>query len=66
VRIISFADFERPKVTREFAAVTAIGRDEERGLVFLANPEGIWILKEQAAEDPAVEAAYANYVLYDR
>ena len=66
VKIMSFSDFEHPTVLREFSGVTAIGRDDPRGLIFLADPAGVWILQEFPAEDPAVEAAYANYVLYNR
>jgi hypothetical protein len=66
VRIMSFADFEHPKVLREFSGVTAIGRDDSRGLIFLADAGGIWILQDHFAEDPAVEAAYAKFVLYNR
>lgn len=64
VRIVSFADPEHPTVAREFAGVTAVGRDNQRALVFLANSEGVWILRERLAEDPAVVQAYADYVLY--
>jgi len=66
VKIMSFSDFEHPRVLREFSGITAIGRDDSRGLIFLADSGGVWILQEQPAEDPAVEAAYANYVLYNR
>jgi len=66
VKIMSFSDFEHPRVLREFSGITAIGRDDSRGLIFLADDGGVWILQEQPAEDPAVEAAYANYVLYNR
>ena len=61
---MDFSDLLHPKVAREFAGVTAISRDQGRGLIFLANPEGIWILHQTFAEDPEVEKAYANYVLY--
>ena len=64
IRIMDFSDPQHPKVAREFAGVTAISRDQGRGLIFLANPEGIWILHQTLAEDPEVEKAYANYVLY--
>jgi len=66
VRIMSFADPSHPTLVREFTGVTAIGRDAERGLVFLANPEGVWILRQDPAEDPAVVKAYQHDVLYDR
>jgi hypothetical protein len=51
-------------VTREFSGVTATSRDDRRGLIFVANGEGIWILRQHLAEDPEVEKAYANYVIY--
>jgi hypothetical protein len=45
--------------------VTAIDRDDRRGLIFVANPEGVWILHQNRAEDPEVEKAYAHHVIYD-
>ncbi len=65
LKIMDFSDPQHPKVAREFSGVTAVGRDNQRGLVFVANPEGIWILQRHFAEDPDVEAAYAKHVLYD-
>jgi hypothetical protein len=64
VKIMTFSDFGRPKVLREFSGVTAIGRDDSRGLIFLADAAGIWVLQELPAEDAAVEAAFAKLVLY--
>ena len=66
LRIMDLSDPQHPKIAREFTGVTAIGRDETRGLVFVANNAGIWILQQHFAEDPKVEAAYTRYVLYDR
>jgi len=65
IRILDLSDPQHPKLAREFAGVTAIDRDDKRGLIFLANPEGIWILHQNRAEDPEVEKAYAHHVLYD-
>ncbi|MGO8790233.1 MAG: hypothetical protein ACLQVL_23020 [Terriglobia bacterium] len=65
LRIMDFSDPQHPKIAREFTGVTAIGRDEKRGLVFVANAEGIWILQQHFAEDPEVEAEYTRYVLYN-
>jgi hypothetical protein len=65
IRILDFSDPQHPKVAREFAGVTAINRDDRRGLIFLANAEGIWILHRSRAEDPEVEKAYAHHVIYD-
>jgi len=64
VKILNFADAEHPRVVREFTGVTAIGQDDSTGLIFLANPEGLWVLRKHLAEDPAVLAAYSHYVLY--
>jgi hypothetical protein len=66
VRIMDFSDPEAPKVAREFKGVTAMSRDDSRGLIFIANGEGIWILQQRLAEDPAVQKAYADYVTYNR
>ena len=66
VRIMDFSDPLHPKVAREFKEVTAITRDDRRGLIFVANGEGIWILHQTYAEDPKVQEEYAKHVLYDR
>jgi len=65
IRIMDFSDPHHPMVAREFAGVTAISRDERRGLIFLANPEGIWILHQSFADDPEMQKAYTHHVLYD-
>lgn len=65
IRILDFSDPRNPKVAREFNGVTAINRDDRRGLIFLANPDGLWILHQSRADDPEVEKAYAHHVLYD-
>jgi hypothetical protein len=64
IRIMDFSDPQNPKVARMFAGVTAMSRDEGRGLIFVAKADGIWILHQRLAQDPEVEKAYANYVLY--
>ena len=64
VRIMDFSDLRNPQIAREFTGVTAMSRDDRRGLIFVANAEGIWILRQRLAEDPEVEKAYAKYVLY--
>lgn len=61
---MDFSDPQNPKVARVFAGVTAMSRDQGRGLIFVANADGIWILQQRLAQDPEVEKAYANYVLY--
>lgn len=64
IRIMDYSDPKNPKVAREFTGVTAVSRDESRGLIFVANADGIWILRKHFAEDPQVQKAYENYVLY--
>lgn len=65
IRIMDFSDPKQPKIAREFAGVTAMSRDDRRGLIFVANPEGIWILHQSFAVDPEVEKEYARHVVYD-
>jgi hypothetical protein len=64
IRIMDYSDPHNPKVARVFAGVTAMSRDAGRGLIFVANADGIWILHQRLAQDPEVEKAYLNYVLY--
>jgi hypothetical protein len=62
-RIMSFADPLHPVVQREFKEVSATARDDHRGLIFLANPEGIWILRQQYATDPQAEKEWEHMML---
>jgi len=64
IRIMDFSDPKAPKVAREFTGVTAMSRDGGRGLIFIANADGIWILRQHFAEDPEVQRAYEDYVIY--
>lgn len=64
IRIMDFSDPKNPHVAREFTGVTAMSRDDGRGLIFIADGDGIWILQRHLAEDPEVQKAYADYVLY--
>ena len=64
IRLMDFSDPQHPKVTREFSGITAMDRDDGRGLIFLANADGIWILHQSLAEDPEVKRAYEYYVMY--
>lgn len=65
IRILDFSDPRSPKVAREFTGVTTINRDDRRGLIFLANADGVWILHQNRALDPEIEKAYAHHVVYD-
>jgi hypothetical protein len=65
IRIFNCSDPLHPKVVQEFRNVTNITQDERRGLFFLANDDGVWILRQHYATDPKVEKEYARHVLYD-
>ena len=62
-RIMSFADPLHPAVRQEFAGVTAMAKDEKRGLIYLANPQGVWILEQRYAPDPQAEKEWEHMML---
>jgi len=64
IRILDYSDPRNPRVAREFAGVTAVSHDDPRGLIFLANSEGVWILQKRLAQDPEVNKSYEHYVIY--
>jgi hypothetical protein len=65
-RIMSFADPLHPTVKQQFDNVTAISRDKKRGLIFLANDSGIWILQRRYAQDPEAEKEWEHMMLDNR
>jgi hypothetical protein len=64
LRIMDFSNPQNPKVAREFTGVTAMSRDDGRGLIYVANTDGVWILQRHFAQDPEVQKAYEDYVIY--
>jgi len=44
VKLLDLSDPAHPKVLQTFTGVTSILQDPSRGLIFLANNEGLWIL----------------------
>jgi hypothetical protein len=62
-RIISFADPTHPVIQREFDNVTAVAEDPKRSLIFVANPQGVWILHQEFALDPQVEREWEHMML---
>jgi hypothetical protein len=64
IRIMNLADPLHPTVAQEFKGVTATSRDVQPGLILLANADGIWVLQQHFALDPAVEKSYAYKVIY--
>jgi hypothetical protein len=65
-RVMSFADPAHPVVKQEIAGVTAMQRDADRGLIFLANADGLWILQQHIAPDPRVEKEWEHMMLDNR
>jgi hypothetical protein len=65
ISIVDLADKSKPKIVREFAGVTSMTADAPRGLVFLANAEGLWILHRNQPIDPEIQERYAHEVLYN-
>jgi len=64
VTIMSFADPEHPAVVRQFSGVTAMAKDPQRGLTYLANREGLWVLRAQPAINVQLERQYEHHVIY--
>jgi hypothetical protein len=65
VSIVDFSDSARPKLIRRFENVTAMRSDTRRGLVFISNHEGLWLLMERPAPDLQAERAYEQYLRYN-
>ena len=57
VSIVSFADPANPRVVQQFANVTAIRADPQRGLIYLVNSDGLWVLQQHPASNLEVERA---------
>jgi len=65
-RIMSFADPAHPVVSQEFPNVSAIEHDDKRGLIFLANGQGLWVLHEKLAMDPEFAKEWEHMMLDNR
>jgi hypothetical protein len=63
--IVDFSDPAHPQTVKQFTNVTCTALDNGRGLIFVANNEGLWILHRNPAEDPQVQENYAHEVLYN-
>ena len=66
ITILDVTDPTVPRViqTHQFSGVTAMLKDEARGLVYLANSEGLWGLHLNPATDVELEKEYGNYIRY--
>jgi hypothetical protein len=47
VRVLDISDPAHPRTVRTFDGVTSIARDDRRGLIYVANGDGIWILSHR-------------------
>jgi hypothetical protein len=65
ISIMSFADPARPTVVRQFTKVTGFLNDSRRGLIYVVNNEGLWILNEKPARDLELEEQYGHDVIYN-
>jgi hypothetical protein len=65
ISVMSFADPAKPAVVRQFTKVTGFLNDSRRGLIYVVNNEGLWILNEQPARDLELEEQYAHDVIYN-
>jgi hypothetical protein len=65
VSVMSFTDPEHPTVARQFSGVTAMLTDHSRGLIYLVNSEGLWVLRTEPATDTELQKAYLHHVLYN-
>jgi hypothetical protein len=53
VTILDVDDLANPAVARKFAGVTSFVTDSDRGLIYIANAEGLWIVKAKDKTQPA-------------
>jgi hypothetical protein len=65
ISVMSFADPAKPAVVRQFTNVTGFLNDSRRGLIYVVNNEGLWILNEQPARDLELEEQYGHDVIYN-
>jgi hypothetical protein len=61
VALLDITDPAAPHITLRFAGVTAVSRDDSRSLLFIANNEGLWIVRHYEPPDIGV-AAWENFV----
>jgi hypothetical protein len=64
VTILSFRDPEHPTVVKRFAGVTETVTDAPRNLIYLANNDGIWVLRMMPGTDVQLQKDYEKQVLY--
>lgn len=65
VSVVNFSDPANPRTITRFPGVTAVHIDSERGLIYLADSDGLRILRGHPAPDAELEKEYARHVLYN-
>jgi len=65
ISIMSFVNPADPKVVRQFTKVTGFLVDSRRGLIYVVNNEGLWILNEKPARDVELEKQYERELMYN-
>ena len=63
--LVDFADPAHPATVRKFDNVSALRTDEGRGLIYLVDKDGLWVLQEKSAADKEAEEEYLRSVLYN-
>jgi hypothetical protein len=66
ISIMSFANPADPKIVRQFTNVTGFLIDSRRGLIYVVNNEGLWILSENPGRDLELEKQYEHELMYNR
>jgi hypothetical protein len=66
ISIMSFANPADPKMVRQFTKVTGFLIDSRRGLIYVVNNEGLWILSENPGRDLELEKQYEHELMYNR
>jgi hypothetical protein len=66
ISILSFANPADPKIVRQFTNVTGFLIDSRRGLIYVVNNEGLWILSENPGRDLELEKQYDHELMYNR
>jgi hypothetical protein len=56
IALVDVSNPAAPHVTLRFAGVTAVARDDSRSLLFIANNEGIWVVRHYEPPDIGVRA----------
>jgi hypothetical protein len=59
--LLDISDPAAPHITLRFAGVTSVYRDDSRNLLFIANNEGLWVVRHYEPPDIGVQA-WENFV----